>query len=1257
MNDEIFNKIFENKFDIIDNKIIKLNSLINTNQFTNIDLDKKHLFFNYINEIYNIYNDFKKTLEEYYIKVLKNIYISYNNCILFFDEFLKEFEKNGVSYSTKSILDIKDINNPFNIYIPRINNFLYYIQQSLDELINEDAYSDNNAKALIFKLNDIAKEFKDFCKNSKYNGLYIFDKDDFAKKIFNYSSFSNLLESVNIYFRSIYSLKVDKILIKVEEELSYSDFFTEINLFDVIKINRRYGNNILAFLDATPISKIDGGKAILIYDNLNNKNSLFKSSYLDFNSFSKPVWISEKGIYKVNSIVNNFDETIGKLFYIKINNEYINSIVKSEDILNDEEIFTILNKLKLDQYNFLQYDFFHNKKISEIRNYIYEIIKKESSLAVPYIIENIKNILNSIKLKYIKVLKSQEEVNTIFEDIEKSLIQNTTFDGNVIYSDVFYFLSDIGRITFKENDQIIKSIYADNMYGLYGLNNNSFNLFNLFKKCINFDYLDNFLKYKINKEENEVDLYYIFKEYLNNIIEDYKNNINKYYINIDSEIYKNLESAIINNVILKKIKTDIVSELREIQKKYEDKEDYEGFIYGLEVSYERITDVDFLNYIKNNLLKNKEKVLNFSDRLSLLDDRTYKEYISELLQNIDSGFLKEKHISMLENNLKENFHSDYDKFNFKTKLDNNEIYKKLSILILENFKKEGAELNSEEKTTFSVKLFNKKLNSENNIEKRNLTFSEISNIMNLSLLREGSNIPYTFSSFLSKFRDILSYPNTLSSHNIYYKLLYFWLKTICINFDLSNVENLKKNIILFLENIFYFKKIADENYILQFSIEASATMPERFGIERAFSAASKHSRLDTFKNLVSLLKFYHNNETIENLMNLIKKSKYLDKLYLLNYQKFLKSYIDVNSIIEHGGLLDNKVRNITGPILKKQIYELKKNIEEDDNIGKEKAEKLLPSERIESIKIFDLESFSIDSESFDKAVELMYNNFDSRSIISLENIISTVKQINDIKKYIVFAKPKDEMVLDNNYLFYKKNNNKFRFRTLGDLDPAHFTIGVETECCQTIGGPGEAAAIDSFINPNAGVIILEVEDGDKWSIVSQSYFHVVPDKKYFILDNIEAGKKNNIWLESKIGFSFHEAYAVLAKKLLNKGFEKVLCGKKFTVVFVNESLFNSEDIGDDPRHFEISEQGLDVQYSDFSPSDSYNLGEPNFEVPHINEGVFASIKSIRNEILIKISNNFLAKNIKNKNLLKLSKYLNNINLYSYVSKVLLLEKK
>jgi hypothetical protein len=351
MNDEIFNKIFENKFDIIDNQIIKLNSFIYTNQFTNIDLDKKHLFFNYINQIYN---DFKKTLEEYYIKVLKNIYISYNNCILFFDEFLKEFEKNGVGYSTESILDIKNINNPFNIYIPKIANFLYYIQQSLDQLTNEDAYFDNIVKTLTFKLNDIIKEFKDFCKNSKYNGLYIFDKDDFAKKIFNYSSFSNLLESVNIYFRSIYSLKVDKILIKAEEELSYSDFFTEINLFDVIKINRRYGNNILAFLNATPISKIDRIKSISIYDNLNNKKSLFKSSYLDFNSFDKPVWISEKGIYKINSIINNFDETIGGLFYIKINNKYTNSIVKSENTLNDEEIFYILNKLNLDQYNFFK---------------------------------------------------------------------------------------------------------------------------------------------------------------------------------------------------------------------------------------------------------------------------------------------------------------------------------------------------------------------------------------------------------------------------------------------------------------------------------------------------------------------------------------------------------------------------------------------------------------------------------------------------------------------------------------------------------------------------------------------------------------------------------------------------------------------------------------------------------------------------------------------------------------------------------------
>lgn len=194
-----------------------------------------------------------------------------------------------------------------------------------------------------------------------------------------------------------------------------------------------------------------------------------------------------------------------------------------------------------------------------------------------------------------------------------------------------------------------------------------------------------------------------------------------------------------------------------------------------------------------------------------------------------------------------------------------------------------------------------------------------------------------------------------------------------------------------------------------------------------------------------------------------------------------------------------------------------------------------------------------------------------------------------VREYIELTDPKDESVFSANMV-----TDDYRFRVLGDLDPYHFQVGGDTDCCQIIGGAGEQAAIDSFINPTAGVVVLESNQGGTWRLVSQSYFHVFnleDGKKGLILDNIEAGS-----LGENVMKNVPSAYAVLAKYLEGKGFSLVGCGKAYTLI-ISDSHFASTSLPNDPRSFKT-----ESRYTDFSPKSFYNLLKPKFtfNMPKIN---------------------------------------------------------
>lgn len=194
-----------------------------------------------------------------------------------------------------------------------------------------------------------------------------------------------------------------------------------------------------------------------------------------------------------------------------------------------------------------------------------------------------------------------------------------------------------------------------------------------------------------------------------------------------------------------------------------------------------------------------------------------------------------------------------------------------------------------------------------------------------------------------------------------------------------------------------------------------------------------------------------------------------------------------------------------------------------------------------------------------------------------------------VREYISLTDPKDESVFSANMV-----TDDYRFRVLGNLDPYHFQVGGDTDCCQIIGGAGEQAAIDSFINPTAGVVVLESNQGGTWRLVSQSYFHVFnleDGKAGLILDNIEAGS-----LGENVMKNVPSAYAVLAKYLEGKGFFLVGCGKAYTLI-ISDSHFASTSLPNDPRSFKTENP-----YTDFSPKSFYNLLKPKFtfNMPKIN---------------------------------------------------------
>ena len=1236
MIDPNFNEIFGNKLYELEKKL----------QGKSIKVVNKEDSKEY--DLYDLLVEYKNIIEYYYENNIKNYYINYKNFTYYFNEFLLRFKKHGIDYNfeVRNFEECKYVTMPlwpFTVsgfcdcidFIFMNNSELEICADAVSNVFNIISYSSNLVKTKIAE---------------NYSSMpLILNSDDFAKIVFSYSSYSALMDSIDIYVKSVHSGKIKEFLPSAATVVDSSSFFTKIKCPMGKWPMRNYNPDSLRSLIYSSILFNNEKYLDRMYNELSWSNKSLCIQYLNLTS-TYIFWISESGINIVNSIMNNLiaenSENNFDLIYLKSGNEYLASVAR-----NGEALDKVLDYLDLSRYKILSRDFLNKNQNKTILNICSKIILEQHNLCFPVVKSICIKKIDNIKNKYTKALNlSAEDSNSVFEQIYSHYSMDNLYSviGDDISGDNFSS-NEIKGCLFN-NENIIKKISSNDALAV----SYEYDYIDLLKKSIDYDVLYNNIKEAILTADKEIDISEIFLNYLNSILDNYSNKIKEIYENPNSFIYSDIEKAIPKKYIKEDTLTKIIGHLKATSLLKEDSGDVDDSDPAYKILFGSDLDLDL-------------KIIRFSSRMNFLNGRSYKEFLESeknKTQKIEDEIAKLTDIKNDDMSLGRIKIIESQKLNIL-----------LSKLITDNFKKEGQLLqtNSDQELTVKIPEYSEEKKTKV-FNPKNISFAKLSVLLRLDNTYPYLLLPTLFSEFLDDLRRKEGRISGLNAHmNVFDNkdmisipiiLALFWMKKLSKPEEISSTESLERNLLSFLENLPLMMSITHANESLLQYIQRSDITDRngsiRMGIN--FINQSKFSKIETFKNLSSLIKFYHNNESYNSekakkLTNLISNSKNLNKLYLNNYQVFLQSFIDFNSLLENtsGG-----IQPLSPSELKEKIYNLKEKLKKDRNIGPEKTEKLLPQDKIDGIHFFKLKTCEMTPASFDEAFDKMEGNFDPKDIASLNNIISTIKQIETIKEYISYAKPKDELVLDNNYMFTGSNNSKFRFRTLGDIDPQHFSIGVDTNCCQRIGGAGEAAAIDSFINPTASVIILEVNSNSRWNIISQSYFHVVSEGNYFILDNIEAGKYDNDSLKSMISFDFFEVYGILAKELLAKGFKKVLCGTGYTKVLLEGGpRFKMYEMDKDPRHFEVEKVRIKTRYTDFMANGSrksFDLGSPNFEIPEVGKLVFAASIDFKTNMLLKISNSILIKKTDNLNLIKLSKYLNSVNLTTYSSRVLLLEE-
>ena len=256
------------------------------------------------------------------------------------------------------------------------------------------------------------------------------------------------------------------------------------------------------------------------------------------------------------------------------------------------------------------------------------------------------------------------------------------------------------------------------------------------------------------------------------------------------------------------------------------------------------------------------------------------------------------------------------------------------------------------------------------------------------------------------------------------------------------------------------------------------------------------------------------------------------------------------------------------------------------DINKLKSKFKITTEQIKEI----LSTYT--DEEYQKYLTTIKDIFDKNVKINVAD--SKVKQLNSkIKTFIevlknttVYAKY-NKVAEPKNQVFSKLSEEVegFTFRSMPNKDFDMLNkIGIETNCCQFVGGAGSDAAVDSFINSMASVLVLE-KDGN---LISQSYFHYVPVESDpngpgIILDNVETNDDNVERYVRSSKYSLDLLYKLYGEKVCNRlNLKYVKCGKQYNKL--TSSFFTKGIQDQDYRTFKTK----DV-YTDFDPEDHLDV--------------------------------------------------------------------
>lgn len=420
---------------------------------------------------------------------------------------------------------------------------------------------------------------------------------------------------------------------------------------------------------------------------------------------------------------------------------------------------------------------------------------------------------------------------------------------------------------------------------------------------------------------------------------------------------------------------------------------------------------------------------------------------------------------------------------------------------------------------------------------------------------------------------------------IAFKELNYELLNALSNAPGSNFQNAVKFLIRFLEknkkleaNSFY--KLLNNIYIYSNTISDVSSLLSIKDNEKIIEIMLKACRNlntlnDDMANLKSFISFIHNeagNISAENLLNIISNNNFINFKKSNILKKIIQIYTKIKSL---GGIkgIEQKY-NDTIPILIKENFI-------DSNIYK----------NIEVIqKLFD-------SNSIIKPTSPNFEQINETSS-KLESDLTMLQMYRSLKDLLVNYTNKDENLFKLNL----EITPNIRFRVLKDKDPRILRIGIETNCCQRIGGVGEIAARDSFINPLAGVLISEWRENEasEWKLLGQSYFHFVPKDNGYILDNVEDNSKNVEEFTENTNITLDELYAIFAAQVKSKlNITYLLAGSGFSKI--NVKKFKKDKRYEDPRTFDnraLTEKNK-THYTDYNNKNSLDLLAPTFNINKI----------------------------------------------------------